>query len=315
MKERVVSGIVIAVLLVAFGVVGGPALGVVLCICAVLGYMEMARAVGAADPVSNESNAADPAPSKAPAKEIRGGDTDPTAPVAAGKANALTWIGAAATVLYYIALIAGPYQHLLKNVFSYQNALTAGFIIAVFVLTMAVYVLTFPRYRAEQAEGAIFSFLYVPVLMAFIYRTRMLHNGIFSFALIFLCSWLCDTCAWFFGRLFGQHKMAPVLSPKKTVEGGIGGVAGSVVLCGALAVIAARLLHESQHIAEFMIIGFFGSLISMVGDLAASAIKRNHEIKDYSHLIPGHGGIMDRFDSAIFTAPVIYYLCVMLLRF
>jgi len=161
--------------------------------------------------------------------------------------------------------------------------------------------------------AAFFGVVYVAVCLSFIYQTRELPDGRWHVWLILLCSWGCDTCAYCVGRLFGRHKMAPVLSPKKTVEGAIGGVAGSVVLCGALAVIAARLLHEAPHIAEFMIIGFFGSLISMVGDLAASAIKRNHGIKDYSHLIPGHGGIMDRFDSVIFTAPVIYYLGVLFL--
>ena len=124
--------------------------------------------------------------------------------------------------------------------------------------------------------------------------------------LIFLCSWGCDTCAYCAGMLFGKHKMAPVLSPKKSVEGAVGGVAGAVLL----GVIFAAVTKGPA--AEYAAICGAGALISMVGDLAASAVKRNMEIKDYGKLIPGHGGILDRFDSVIFTAPVIYYLALVL---
>ena len=102
--------------------------------------------------------------------------------------------------------------------------------------------------------------------------------------------------------------MSPVLSPKKSVEGAVGGVVGAALL-GAIyaAVVQGPML-------EYAVICAIGALISMVGDLAASAIKRNHNIKDYGTLIPGHGGIMDRFDSVIFTAPVIYYLSMFMMR-
>ena len=101
--------------------------------------------------------------------------------------------------------------------------------------------------------------------------------------------------------------MAPVLSPKKSVEGAVGGVVGAALLGAVYAVIV------KTGILEYALICAAGALISMVGDLAASAIKRNQEIKDYGTLIPGHGGIMDRFDSVIFTAPVIYYLAQLLI--
>ena len=101
--------------------------------------------------------------------------------------------------------------------------------------------------------------------------------------------------------------MAPVLSPKKSVEGGVGGVAGAALIGG----VYGAAVHSD--IAMYAVIGAVGALISMVGDLAASAIKRNREIKDYGTLIPGHGGILDRFDSVIFTAPFIYFLAAVLL--
>ena len=108
--------------------------------------------------------------------------------------------------------------------------------------------------------------------------------------------------------------MAPKLSPKKSIEGAVGGVVGAALLGAAYAAILNRTVAVTgAGVVQYAIICAVGALISMVGDLAASAIKRNHEIKDYGNLIPGHGGILDRFDSVIFTAPIIYYMAIMLL--
>lgn len=174
-------------------------------------------------------------------------------------------------------------------------------------LLMFVYVFTYPKYRAEQVMSVYFGFVYAGVMLSFIYLTRNLPEGKFIVWLIFLCSWGCDTCAYCVGMLIGKHKMAPVLSPKKSVEGAVGGIVGAAILGGVYAAVTGG------KTAEYAIICAVGALISMVGDLAASAIKRNQDIKDYGTLIPGHGGILDRFDSVIFTAPVIYYLAKFLL--
>ena len=127
--------------------------------------------------------------------------------------------------------------------------------------------------------------------------------------MIFLCSWASDTCAYVAGVAFGKHKMAPVLSPKKSVEGAVGGVVGAAAL-GAIyaAVFSDKINLSINPVIACAIICAIGALISMIGDLAASAIKRNHDIKDYGKLIPGHGGIMDRFDSVIYVAPIIWIL-------
>ena len=179
---------------------------------------------------------------------------------------------------------------------------------------MLVYVLTFPKYHAQQVMSAGFSFLYCPVLLSYIYMTRNLTQGIFLVWLIFLSSWGSDTCAYCVGMLIGKHKMAPVLSPKKSVEGGVGGVIGAALLGAIYALVISNWNGMSTHTPlMYALICAVGALISMVGDLAASAIKRNKEIKDYGTLIPGHGGILDRFDSVIFTAPFIYFLSMILL--
>ena len=175
------------------------------------------------------------------------------------------------------------------------------------VVIMSVYVFTYPRYHAHQVMAAYFGLIYVAVMLSFVWLTRELPQGRILVWLVFFSSWGCDTCAYCVGMLIGRHKMAPVLSPKKSVEGAVGGVAGAALL-GCLYALAT-----GEPTWEYALICAAGSLISMVGDLAASAIKRNQEIKDYGRLIPGHGGILDRFDSVIFTAPVIYYLGTILL--
>lgn len=181
------------------------------------------------------------------------------------------------------------------------------------VVLMAVYVFSFPAFKSEQIVTVFFGFFYVAVMLSYIYQTRLLEDGLFLVGLVFLCSWGCDTCAYCVGVLFGKHKMAPKLSPKKSIEGGIGGLAGAALLGALYALAINKWGNASAEPVYYALICFVGGMISMVGDLAASAIKRNHEIKDYGKLIPGHGGILDRFDSVIFTAPVIYFLAVGLL--
>lgn len=202
----------------------------------------------------------------------------------------LELIGYLGAVLYYIAMKA-----------DFGNYGTMAIIISM-ILILFVYVFGYPKYHAEQVMAAFFGVVYVAVMLSFIYLTRSLPDGKFLVWLIFLCSWGCDTCAYCVGMLIGKHKMAPVLSPKKSIEGAVGGVAGAALL-GVIYAAATQ-----GKMAEYALICAVGALISMVGDLAASAIKRNQNIKDYGKLIPGHGGILDRFDSVIITAPVIYYL-------
>ena len=208
----------------------------------------------------------------------------------------LGFAGYLAAVAYYVLLYTGKLQ--------YMTLLAIVFL----VLVMAVYVFTFPNYRSEQVMTVFFGLFYVAVMLSYIYQTRMLEDGGIVVWLIFLSSWGCDTCAYCAGMLLGKHKMAPKLSPKKSVEGAVGGVVGAALL-GVIYAAATQ-----GPMLEYAVICAVGALISMVGDLAASAIKRNQGIKDYGKLIPGHGGILDRFDSVIFTAPVIYFLSVIMIE-
>ena len=217
------------------------------------------------------------------------------------KLNLLEGIGLAGVLAYYVVMyFTGFHSYLLL----------VG--VATFLVIMSAYVFGFPKFHASQVAAAVFSFVYAPVFLSFIYATRELEFGIYIVWLILICSWGCDTCAYCVGVLFGKHKMAPVLSPKKSVEGAIGGVAGAAGI-GALFgwFVNSKVDLDVNFILVFAIISAVGALISMVGDLAASAIKRNFDVKDYGKLIPGHGGVMDRFDSVIFAAPIIYFLAKM----
>lgn len=182
-------------------------------------------------------------------------------------------------------------------------------LVAFLMILMAIYVVTFPKYKTEEITVSFFGLVYVALMLSFLYQTRMTliegRNTPIVYFLIFICSWGCDTCAYAVGMLIGKHKMAPILSPKKSIEGGIGGIVGAALL-GA---IYGMIFH--LDIRGAVILCAAGAVVSQIGDLAASAIKRNHGIKDYGHLIPGHGGILDRFDSVIFTAPIIYVLTLL----
>ena len=189
------------------------------------------------------------------------------------------------------------------------------FVLGYLILTMTVYVIKFPEYKAEQVFAGFTGVFYVAVMLSCIYQTRMMAGGAYIVWLIFLCSWGSDTCAYCVGVLIGKHKMAPKLSPKKSVEGAIGGVLGAALLTILYGWIFQKQMNLTmKYIFILAGISAVGSVISMVGDLAASAVKRNYDIKDYGKLIPGHGGILDRFDSVIFTAPMIFHLAKSLIR-
>ena len=209
----------------------------------------------------------------------------------------------AGTAYYFFIVLTGKTENL------------AMLAIAFLIILMAVYVFSFPKYKSNQIMTAYFGMFYVAMMLSYVYMTRMLPQGAFLVWLVFLCSWGSDTCAYCVGVLFGKHKMAPVLSPKKSIEGGVGGVVGAALLGALYAFIINKFAPQTNaSVLVYAVICGIGSMISQVGDLAASAIKRDNDIKDYGKLIPGHGGILDRFDSVIFTAPIIYYLSVFLMK-
>ncbi|MBR3599207.1 MAG: phosphatidate cytidylyltransferase, partial [Lachnospiraceae bacterium] len=170
------------------------------------------------------------------------------------------------------------------------------------VLMSLLYLFKIEERKLEDAMATITGVLYV-VFFSF-HVTLVEQTGEFGLLvwLIFLTAFGTDIMAYFSGYAFGKHKLCPKISPKKTIEGSIGGILGSVILCGLFGyIVMPRLL------VHCLIIGILGGVVSQFGDLTASIFKRKMGIKDYGNLIPGHGGILDRFDSVLFTAPMVYY--------
>lgn len=209
----------------------------------------------------------------------------------------LAGIGYAASICFSILL------------FFQKQEYTLEFILVFFMVLMTCYVLTYPKYVIEKVTTSFFGFFYITVMFSFIYQVRSLEDGFLIVWLIFIGAWGSDTCAYVVGVLIGKHKLPSKLSPKKSIEGCVGGIVGAALIGMVYSVfVGDKFVGISNPLVAFAVIGGVSSILAQVGDLAASAIKRNHNIKDYGTLIPGHGGILDRFDSIIYTAPVVFLL-------
>lgn len=211
--------------------------------------------------------------------------------------------------LGYLATIIYDFM-ILFQLEEYRMWLLIGFL----MVLMSFYVFCFPEFNTEQIAIVFFGLFYVTIMLAYIYQVRMLKDGFLLIWLIFIGAWGSDTCAYCVGMILGKHKLAPKLSPKKTIEGALGGIAGAALIGFVYATILSDfLVHITNPQLVFALICGCASVISQIGDLAASAIKRNYNMKDYGKLIPGHGGILDRFDSIIFTAPIVYILAELMI--
>ena len=160
------------------------------------------------------------------------------------------------------------------------------------------------------AAYVLFVTMFVEMMLSSLVRLGLNDPKAPYLLLPFVITWLSDSGAFFVGRSLGKTKLAPALSPHKTVEGCVGGFVCAI----AAAMLYGLVLHLCGYrvqIGLLAIYGFFGSLAGQTGDLAFSAIKREHGVKDYSNLLPGHGGMLDRFDSTIFTAPMLELLVLL----
>ncbi len=180
------------------------------------------------------------------------------------------------------------------------------FVMAFFMLSAGVF------YRGKVEISAIGTLvameMYVVFAVSSILLLRDLRYGQYVYLLVFISSWVTDTGAYFVGKSIGRHKLIPEVSPKKTVEGAVGGFVTGVlflVLYGAVIGATTYAIPQYWYLA---IAGGVMSLVSMLGDLIASLLKRHYDIKDYGWLLPGHGGILDRFDSVFATAPFLFFL-------
>lgn len=157
----------------------------------------------------------------------------------------------------------------------------------------------------------IASAMLVPAALATIVMINNMKYGLFLVVLTLSCSWFADSGAYFAGTFLGQHKLCPTISPKKTVEGVIGGAVTNAVIALLMCLVYDKIIKDSAVGFNYFMVfvaGVVTSIIGLMGDLSASLIKRQCGIKDYGNVMPGHGGVMDRFDSVLFVAPFMYFL-------
>ncbi|WP_297425085.1 phosphatidate cytidylyltransferase [Clostridium sp.] len=169
------------------------------------------------------------------------------------------------------------------------------------------------EYTFIDVSLTLLGFIYCGILFSFVYLVNAKPLGEFLVWIIFIGSWLSDTAAFYSGKFFGKHKLSPRVSPKKTIEGSIGGLIGATIFSGIFGIIVQRYVYI-MPVYNYFLIGTMCGLFGQLGDLVASSIKRYVGIKDYSNLIPGHGGILDRFDSIIFSATIVFYYLTFIVK-
>lgn len=191
---------------------------------------------------------------------------------------------------------------------------TEGLLVLELASLLILFVVRYPGDRISVVAKCFFASVYAGLMLSYIYQTRSMPGGNWLVWLILIGAWGCDTCAYVVGMLIGKHHFSP-LSPKKTIEGCVGGVVGAALIgLGYSVFFPYRQMFIFSPKLVFVLVTVVSAVISQFGDLAASAIKRNYEIKDYGTLIPGHGGVLDRFDSVIFVAPFVYYILALALH-
>lgn len=164
------------------------------------------------------------------------------------------------------------------------------------------------KYNFLDSALTLYGVLYISLLLSSVLLISKEPNNI-AIWLVFITAWGTDTFAYFSGYFFGKRKLCPTISPKKTIEGSIGGILGSTLLS-----IIFGYFFLKDHLIAVALIGVLGSIVAQLGDLSASLIKRYTGIKDFGNLMPGHGGVLDRFDSILFTAPTIYFILTFLIN-
>ncbi|MCR4616934.1 MAG: phosphatidate cytidylyltransferase [Lachnospiraceae bacterium] len=286
--KRAISAISLLALIFFLFAIGGYPLAGVLLIISCVGYWELCKAFACKNALPGAERT--PLPAK---KSI----------------DCFDIIGLITVVVYYVVMV------FMKEPI-YQFMVVVCFVIAI----LFAYVFCFPKFPIDRIAAVAFSFIYCPVMLSFIYMTRASEPyGKYLIWLILIGSWGCDTFAYLIGSAFGKRKIFPVLSPNKSLAGCIGGIAASAIIGGVYGyfyVMPGLKAMGNEKPYFFLVlaaISMVGGVIGMLGDLVASGIKRNKGFKDYAKLIPGHGGMMDRFDSMISTAPAIYVLSLLLI--
>lgn len=211
--------------------------------------------------------------------------------------NPMSIVGYIFTVLTFLVLY-------LTNEISYLLLILTSM-----VIIMLIQLVFSSKHTIEDVAITVLGFMYISISFSHILLITKLSID-YVIWLVFIIAWGSDTFAYFIGKAFGKKKLIPAVSPNKTIAGSIGGIFGSMTLCGLF----AYFLIPS-YIVYVILLGAIAAMISQIGDLIASKIKRINEIKDFGNIMPGHGGVLDRFDSILMTSPIVYYFIFILTNY
>lgn len=193
--------------------------------------------------------------------------------------------------------------------FDYYSLMTI--FMALFLMTMIGEVLLYQKRSIARPALVLFGLFYIPTLLSLLIVFETLDKGQYYFWLVFVICYTTDTAAYFIGKKLGKRKLAQSISPNKTVAGAIGGI----VFCALFTILYGLILNRYFQVTlpwgVYLAVGIIGSLIAQMGDLLASLLKREANIKDYGYIIYGHGGVLDRFDSIIAVLPFLYIVYVL----
>ncbi len=205
------------------------------------------------------------------------------------------------------------YFYLTKLSFDILTKLVLGVVLlyALYIFAVAV----FDNKNTTVSDAALIfmsCFYIIAAFSAIVYLHDFIYLGKYIYLLVFICAWMTDIFAYFAGRLLGRHKLIPSVSPKKTVEGALGGVMFCVISIVLFGLIIENFFSPEEIKGNYLVLavsGVFISVVSQTGDLIMSVIKRHYGIKDYGKIFPGHGGILDRFDSVLAVSVILAFIC------
>ncbi len=227
-------------------------------------------------------------------------------------------VAAAALIALYemyrsVGVVKNPVVLLLGGIMAVVLPLMGGNHSLIFLLVilytiamLAAMLFNHEKIKVEDMAKTYCLTLYITLFISCIAYIRGMENGASLIWIVLIGSFASDIFAYFVGVFLGKHKLCPKISPKKTIEGAVGGIVGTALCFVLYGVVLSTFLAYDVSYLQLIILGVIAAAISQLGDLTASVIKRQYGIKDYGNLMPGHGGIMDRCDSLIFVAPVVY---------
>ena len=226
-----------------------------------------------------------------------------------GKEKTRRWWGLAGTLAVFVLTAV----YLGNSRFS-STPMVGLFPFFVAALLVLVFIVMVTEHGTENALSLLdicsmlLAGVVIPLALSCLLRLRLMEHGGGLVLIPLVAAFCSDTMALFSGMAFGKHKLAPLVSPKKTVEGSLGGIIGGMVGMVLFRIIFFLCTEVQLNILWCVLLGFVGAIMGQLGDLVFSAVKREFGLKDYGRLLPGHGGVLDRFDSVIFAAPVLWLI-------